>query len=71
MRFLLSLGTFEGGRTASPISSLENSLPARMGDGGLGDGMDSVDGLSTLSGGRKGKRYGEARAAKRTPQNSA
>jgi hypothetical protein len=32
------------GRTASPISSLEYSFPANMGDGGLGEGMDSVEG---------------------------
>jgi hypothetical protein len=32
------------GRTASPISSLEYFFPANMGDGGLGEGMDSVEG---------------------------
>jgi hypothetical protein len=38
------LGFFFLGRTASPISSLEYSFPARMGEGGLGEGIDSVEG---------------------------
>jgi hypothetical protein len=37
-------GFFFLGRTASPISSLEYSLPTSRGDGGFGEGMDSVEG---------------------------
>jgi hypothetical protein len=39
-------------RTTSPISSLEYYLPARIGAGGLGEGMDSVAGYPSEMGER-------------------